>query len=82
MATKKCKYQGFLELNNKRYLFIPSNEKLEISNCLVEGIICTEKDFNRNLKKISTLNQGVGKINIIFLDKPVEIILNINEIEA
>lgn len=71
MATKKCKYQGFIELNNKRYLFIPENERLEITNCYVDGIICKSNDYKRNVEKINTLNQGTEKFDVIFLDKPV-----------
>ena len=67
--TKKCKYQGFIELNGKRYLFIPQNEKLEISNCYVDGIICNKKDYDRNVEKIQTLNQGTNVPQIIYLDK-------------
>lgn len=71
MATKKCKYQGFIELNGKRYLFIPNHEKLEISNCYVDGIICNSVDYNRNIEKIKTLNQGSIKFDVVFLDNPV-----------
>ena len=71
--TKKCKYQGFIELNGKRYLFIPKNEKLEISNCCVDGIICDSKDYNRNIEKIKTLNQGCDPYEVLFLDKATKL---------
>jgi len=58
-------------LNDKRFLFIPSGDKIFmkfINN--VDGIICDRKDFDENYETIKTYNKYTEKKLItIFLDE-------------
>lgn len=71
----KWKHQGIIQLNDKKFLFIPEGEELFISNCYVDGIICNRQDYENNYKLIMTLNKGLDKelIQIILdeLDSPL-----------
>ena len=63
-------HQGIINLNNLKFLFIPSGEKLFIGHCYVDGIICNKLDYTKNIQKIKTINKGIEKELItIFLDE-------------
>ena len=66
----KWKNQGIIQLNDKKFLFIPHGEKLFIGNCYVDGVICNRKDYDDNYELISTLNKGLeAELILIILDE-------------
>lgn len=67
---KVWKHQGIINLNDKKFLFIPDGEKLFIGNCYVDGIICNKKDYDKNYEMIRTINKGLEvELIKIFLDE-------------
>jgi hypothetical protein len=49
-------------------LIIPENEKLHITNCYVDSIMCNKKDYDENFETLQTYNIGNDSPTIIFLD--------------
>lgn len=61
-----------MHLNDKKFIFIPKNEKLHIKFACVDGIICDKKDYENNYESIKTINSSCGvkkDLILIFLDE-------------
>ena len=61
-----------MHLNDKKFIFIPENEKLFIKYACVDGIICNRKDYENNYETIKTINSYCNiqkELQLIFLDE-------------